>query len=255
MSQVFQLATINSGSTGAQLKAAGSALYAAENSQPEGTKMELVLTLTYPSNVVSAFSSVSAANARTAALLNTACLDAHITPWAGATNIATPMGTNQIALQWTKGSAWILVVIGIIAGLALFLTFVPGAGWILTIAGALGAGIALYEWISGWRFEHGMFVNVNTNQSVTPEQFFSKTLPQDLGNALQGAFNNLPMVLGGAVVLFFGGMWLLDKGRSTTVQVFDPHGYRAKERHTARQARIVANERDRIDRRRKNRKK
>ena len=210
MSQVLQMVQINAGSTGAELSAAKTAMYNAELSQPEGTRMELILTLAYPSNVVSAFTSVSETNVRMAALVNTACRDAGVTPWPGASNIATPLGSNQIAIQWTKESAQILVVIGVLAALAVAVYALPGGGYILALAAALVGGFAIYEWINGWRYEKGMFVNVNTGQTETPQQFFSTQLPAALGN---------PMfyIVGG--VLLVGGVWLWRKAEteSTTV--------------------------------------
>ena len=210
MSQVFQATVLNTGTTGSQLQAVSQDMFNVELSQPEGTRMELILTLAYPSNVVSAFSSVSETNVRMAALVNTACKDAGVTPWPGATNIATPLGSNQIAIQWTKESAQILIVIGVLAALAVIVYALPGGGYILALAAALGVGFAIFEWINGWRYEKGMFVNVNTGVSETPQQFFSTQLPAALGN---------PMFYVVGIGLLVGGVYLYRKAEteSTTV--------------------------------------
>lgn len=210
MSTVFQFATIQSGSTGAELSAAKNAMYAAENAQPEGTKMELILTLSYPASIVQAFASSAALNAHMASIINTACQDAHVTPWSGTTTIATPLGANQVVLRWTKEAPWILIIIGVLAGLAVIFYAVPGGGYILAAIAALGVGFAIYEWINGWRFEAGKFVNVNTGVSLTPGQFFQTQIPAALGN---------PMfyIVGG--VLLVGGVWLWRKAERETTEV------------------------------------
>ena len=210
MSQVFQATVLNTGTTGSQLQAVSQDMFNVELSQPEGTRMELILTLAYPSNVVSAFASVSETNIRMAALVNTACKDAGVTPWPGATNIATPLGSNQIAIQWTKESAQILVVIGVLAALAVIVYALPGGGYILALAAALGVGFAIFEWINGWRYEKGMFVNVNTGQTETPKQFFSTQLPAALGN---------PMFYFVGVGLLVGGVYLYRKAQLESTEV------------------------------------
>ena len=230
MSQVFQATVLNTGTTGSQLQAVSQDMFNVELSQPEGTRMELILTLAYPSNVVSAFSSVSETNVRMAALVNTACKDAGVTPWPGATNIATPLGSNQIAIQWTKESAQILIVIGVLAALAVAVYALPGGGYILALAAALGVGFAIYEWINGWRFEKGMFVNVNTGQSLTPGQFLQQQLPAALGN---------PMfyVVGGGLLI--GGVLLWRKAQLESTEVV--RGARNNAKARAISARSQAN--------------
>ena len=220
MAQTLQTTVLASGVDSTSLYANRMALYNYENAQPEGALMELSLTLNLPK-------SASMTVDQIAASFNTKAKNQGIVPWPGTTDLAYTASPSQLSIRWKKGQPWILIVIGII----------------------LVVIVAVIIYLQGWRFEKGMFVNINTGQQETPGQFLQKGLPQALGNAVQGAFNNLPLVLVGAGVLFFGTMALLNKGRGATVQVFDPNGYRAQERHAARQVRVVANERFRADQR------
>jgi hypothetical protein len=116
MTQVFQLTTLYAGATGQQLQSVSASLNHLETSQPEGTQMQLVLAIAYPSNVVSHFESTSALNTQIAGALNRALLAKGVTPWPGASTIATASGTNQIIIRWRKESAQILAIVALLVG-------------------------------------------------------------------------------------------------------------------------------------------
>ena len=219
MTQTFETTVLYSGTTGAQMKSVEQQLYNIEDSQPEGTRMALVLDINYPTTAIQSFASQTDANTYIAQLISTACRTKGLTPWAGETSYAFVTGPNQITIRWQKEIVGVIIVIVLLALLA----------------------VAVYEWIQGWRFEKGQFVNINTGQKQSPGTFFGTTLPNNLGSALQNSFNNLPVVLIGGGLVIYGLLSVANKGRGAVVNVFDPHGYRAEEASRARTAKRMAN--------------
>lgn len=112
------------------------AMYNAEAEQPEGTEMELIVTLATPSYLNVANPQQDFANA-----VNLGMQAKSATPWSGSDTFATVSG-DQIIIRWRKEGPFVWILVGIILGIALYV-------WItdfvlkkqsLTSAVALGTG-------------------------------------------------------------------------------------------------------------------
>lgn len=150
MTKVFEQKTLASGSGNQALLSDRQQLYNLEASQPEGTQMELLLTVAPAAgSVISALDKI-----------NQAAKSHGVLTWPGESDIAFATGTNQVALRWRRGQPWVLIVIGIL----------------------VVAGVIIWYYLEGWRMQKGEFVNVYTGQKETPSQFLSTQVPAAITN-------------------------------------------------------------------------
>lgn len=186
MTTVFQQQTLASGTGNQTLLAQRQQLYNLEAAQAEGTQMEFLLTVSPAAgSVVSAIAQINDAAKRHGVLT-----------WPGETDLAFPSGNNQVALRWRRGQPWLLIVLGILA-----------------------VTVVIWYYLQGWRLNKGQFVNINTGQTETPQQFLSSQLPAALTN---------PAVYLVGGVLLFGGIFIWHKAQMETSTVVRTAKYQAR---------------------------